>query len=739
MGFPFKTVTALDLFVDVVLPLPLSVLTYRLPVDLGNVQLGSLLLAPLKDNRFWPAVVLKKHHTKPACPAKMVWSKLSVDPIFDQKQLLFFQWMANYYLCPLGQVISLALPRTWRSLQNLTFTPVHSIYGTTLPALDEPCKALYHAILQRPLTHRALKKIIGKTTIFTPAICYLLTNNLIQPQPILMTAEQKQSAIMSAPSYLPLTKEQQQAFDEICHQFSQKDVVLCHGVVGSGKTALYIKLIYQALLQNKQVLLLLPDTGLVMHMVERIQSFLGAYLAAYHAKQSPKEQLLVWEKIYHGHAIVVIGTRSALFLPFRHLGYIIIDEEHDMAYKQQHKQPMYHARESSIILARYHHAKVLLASATPSIESYYNAQIKKFGLVLLSKRFVRSNYPLITFIDLNRQRQEKAIREQLSFPLLAALAKNILNQGQAIIFQNRRGYARYFLCQTCGWIPNCKSCSVSLTYHQKPNQLVCHYCNYAVSPYASCLHCGSSKLHNVGIGTEKLEETLQLIFPHQTIARIDLDNVKSKRTLQSILSKIASREINIIVGTQIIAKGLDFANIQVIGVIDIDNLLYFPDFRSHEKCFQIIAQLAGRAGRGDQQGHVLIQTRQPGNQLFKYLVNNDYLSMYNQELQERKAFNYPPYVRLIALTLRCKNGSLLHHKALEIKSLLEQHLAHNILGPQVPLVGKIKDIFLIHLLIKVPNSSRYLNQTKTFLQELCSKHTKPSAHTVQIVIDVDPL
>lgn len=728
----------MDLFVDVVLPLPLSVLTYRLPVYLRDVQPGDILLVPLRGNRFWPAVLLKKHHTKPLYSAKWVWGKLSVEPIVNYKQLCFFQWIAHYYLCTLGQVISLALPRAWRNLQNLTFTPTHSICGTALSTLDEPCKILYHALLQRPLTYGALKKIISKT-ISTPAICHLLSNHLIQPQPVLMDAEQKQVAVKPALSYLPLTEDQQQAFDEICSQFLDRNVVLCHGVVGSGKTALYIKLIYQALLRNKQALLLLPDTGLVIHTVERIKSFLGACLVAYHAKQSSKEQLLVWEKIYRGHTIVVVGTRSALFLPFQRLQYIIVDEEHDMAYKQQYKQPMYHARESSIMLARYHHAKVLLASATPSIESYYNAQIEKFGLVQLSKRFVRSDYPLLTFIDLNRQRREKAIKEQLSFPLLAALAKNILNQGQAIIFQNRRGYARYFLCQACGWIPHCKSCSVSLTYHQKPNQLICHYCDYAVSPYASCPHCGSPKLHNIGIGTEKLEETLQLIFPHQTTARIDLDNIKSKRALQAILAKIASQEIDIIVGTQIIAKGLDFANIQVIGVIDIDNLLYFPDFRSHEKCFQLIAQLAGRAGRGNQQGHVLIQTRQPGKKLFKYLVDNDYLSMYNQELQERETFNYPPYVRLITLTLRCKNESLLHQEALEIKSLLQQNLAHTILGPQVPLIGKIKDIFLVHLLIKVPNHIKHLNHTKAFLHELCGRYAKPSAHTVQMVIDVDPI
>lgn len=551
------------------------------------------------------------------------------------------------------------------------------------------------------------------------------------------------SSIFTAPlaPLATLTAFQNKALIAIQTQFAEKAVVLLYGAIGSGKTELYMHLITSALRQQKQVLLLVPEIGLVTHIVERIRPFLGNWLVAHHSKQSDKERLKTWSCLLHQTTLVVVGTRSALLLPFKALQLIIVDEENDPAYKQSDAMPTYHARDSSILLAQQHQANVLLGSGTPSIESYYNAQSGKYGLVTLGHRFGAASAPKLFFIDLNIEKKRKAMRENFSLTLLSQLQKNSIENGQAMIFQNRRGYARYFLCAACGWIPRCLTCAVNLTYHQEANQLRCHYCNYATPPSGSCHHCGSQQLHNIGFGTEKLEESLQLIFPEQKIGRMDLDSIKRKNSYQSILKEVASGSIDILVGTQMMAKGLDFANIRLIGILDIDGLLYFPDFRSNEKCFQLITQLAGRAGRRNQQGSVFIQTRQPHHPLFHYLSNGDYEGMYRAELAERKRFLYPPYVRLIKLSLSCVDASTLQLGTIALKKILEKKFEGMVLGPQQPLVGKVGNHFLLDLFLKIASTNLHaLQNTKETLRSACSYALgKGPYRKIKTVLDIDPI
>ncbi|WP_243575168.1 replication restart helicase PriA [Candidatus Cardinium sp. cByotN1] len=560
---------------------------------------------------------------------------------------------------------------------------------------------------------------------------------------IKVNPDQLPTSIFTAPlqPLAILTAFQKNALMAIQTKFTNKNVVLLHGAIGSGKTEVYMHLIALALQRQKQVLLLAPEIGLVTHIVERIKPLWGEWLVVHHSKQSHKERLKTWLRLLKEQALLVVGTRSALLLPFKGLELIIIDEEHDQAYKQADTMPTYHARESSILLAQKHQAKVLLGSGTPSLESYYNAQSGKYGLVTLDRRFGQANNPALFFIDLNIEKKRKAMRDNFSLTLLSKLKENNLAGGQAMIFQNRRGYAQYFLCATCGWIPRCLTCSVSLTYHQEANHLRCHYCDYTSPPLCSCHDCGSEQLHNIGFGTEKLEESLQLIFPDQQIARMDLDSTKGKNSYQSIVNQVTAGSIDILVGTQIMAKGLDFPNIRLIGILDIDNLLYFPDFRSNEKCFQLITQLAGRAGRRNQQGSVLIQTRQTHHPLFVYLANGDYEGMYKAELAERQRFFYPPYVRLIKLSLSCVNLSTLQSGAIRLKTLLVKQFQDMVLGPQEPLVGKIRNHFLLDLFLKIPTKSLSgLQRKKEWLKSACSYAlAKGPYRKIKILLDIDPI
>lgn len=651
-------------------------------------------------------------------------------------------------------LIALLSKRWVEVMAHTTIDPVddRNLYVTLSPTIHLDPLTIAKLAPRSPKQQALLAHFLPHTANLTP---YASKKALLGYSKSAFHALYKQGILIRAhPPQLPtpiftaplaplaiLTACQKKALIEIQTQFAKKTVVLLYGAIGSGKTELYMHLIASALCHQKQVLFLVPEIGLVMHIVERIRPFWGEWLVVHHSKQSHKERLKTWARLLHQTALLVVGTRSALLLPFKALELIIIDEEHDHAYKQIDAMPTYHARESSILLAQQHQANVLLGSGTPSIESYYNAQAGKYGLVRLNHRFGTASCPKLFFIDLNIEKKRKAMRENFSFTLLSKLQKNHMEGGQAMIFQNRRGYAPYFLCGACGWIPRCLTCSVSLTYHQASNHLRCHYCDYARPPLQACHHCGSEQLHHIGFGTEKLEESLQLIFPEQKIGRMDLDSTKGKNSYQSLLKRINAGSIDILVGTQMMTKGLDFANIRLIGIPDIDGLLCFPDFRSNEKCFQLITQLAGRAGRRNQQGSVYIQTRQTHHPLFAYLSNGDYEGMYRAELAERKRFVYPPYVRLIKLSLRCMDAATLASGAIRLKAILAKKFEGMVLGPQQPLVGKIRNHFLLDLFLKIASKNlNELHSTKETLRSACQYALgKGSYSKIKILFDIDPI
>ena len=725
-------------FADIALPLPIHVLTYRVPLaHQSRISIGSSVLVPLRTRKLVVGIVVQLHDQKPDYTTKELLGLVYEAPLVSLGQLQFLKWISEYYIAYLGEVLYTALPKEVQRTANIVFkrnpTPIE------LPT-DPDAQSICNLLSKGTQNTKSIKQYMGKKA--TDALLLsLLSKQWMQVSPKPLNKIAPSTTPCSPPSLPSLTQAQHHALVAIQSNFTQKEVVLLYGAIGSGKTMLYTQLIQEALTNNKQILLLLPEISLVTHIAERIKPLFGAWMVVYHSKQPPTKRLHIWSQLMQGHALLVVGTRSSLFLPFKQLHLIIVDEEHDTAYKQTDSPPTYHARDSSIVLAKQHQAKVLLGSATPAIETYYNAQTGKYGYVSLPTRFGNASSPDVSFIDLNAAQSSKAMRDAIALPLLEALKQNLQQGGQAMLFQNRRGYTRYFVCASCGWIPHCIACSVGLTYHQEPNRLICHYCGYSVAPFAACTTCGTNRLHAIGFGTERIEESVQFMFPNQRIGRMDLDSTKRKNAHQSLLQQVDSGSIAILVGTQMIAKGLDFANIRLIGVIDIDALLYFPDFRANERCFQLITQLAGRAGRRDEQGKVLIQTRQPHHPLFQHVSGNDYLGMYETELQERKKFAYPPYSKLIKITLYAPTETWVTAGALALKQALAIPFGNRVLGPQKPLVGKIRNLFLNAIYIKISTkTASKLQEEKKTIQNVCHRLLNNKTYRrIKIAFDVDPV
>lgn len=545
-----------------------------------------------------------------------------------------------------------------------------------------------------------------------------------------------------APEALPaLSPAQSTALDAIHRQFQEKEAVLLHGVTASGKTEIYSHLIQAALQSGGQVLYLLPEIALTTQLVKRLKKIFGAQLGVYHSRYSDNERVEVWNSVLQGECSLVLGTRSAVFLPFDQLSLIIVDEEHETSYKQWDTMPRYHARDAALVLAQYHHAKVLLGSATPAIESYYNAQQGKYGLVVLKERFGGTALPEIVLANVRIERERKTMREDFTKALLDALQQTLDRQEQAIIFQNRRGYAPYIACEHCAWVPMCIQCAVSLTYHQFSNRLSCHYCGHHTPLPPACQTCGSHALKNVGAGTEKLEETLQLFFPEKHIQRMDLDTTRGKYSYDKLIEALEQGKTDILVGTQMVTKGLDFGRVALVGVMDVDRLLYFPDFRAGERCFQLLTQVSGRAGRRAQQGLVIIQTNNPKHPVLQQIVQNDYEQMYRSELAERQQFLYPPYVRLVRIILKHTDRDLVQAAATALANDLKAQLGQNVLGPQTPLIGKVKNQYLMDVWVKIrKDTEERLTTTKEVLQQAGQRMLSDrSFKSVRLLFDVDPM
>ncbi|MFD2909366.1 primosomal protein N' [Flavobacterium ardleyense] len=540
-------------------------------------------------------------------------------------------------------------------------------------------------------------------------------------------------------SQFTLSEAQQNAFDSIKTNLEEFDVSLLHGVTASGKTEIYIKLLEEYIQAGKQVLFLLPEIALTTQLVQRLTAYFGNEVAVFHSKYTNNERIEVWNQVLENSpkAKVVIGVRSALFLPFSNLGCIIVDEEHEQTYKQTDPAPRYHARDAAIVLARQHKAKVLLGSATPSLETYYNVQSKKYGLTELNIRYGNVVLPEIELIDIKDKYFRKKMTGHFSDVLLEGITETIANGEQVILFQNRRGFSPYVECVTCGHVPHCPSCDVSLTYYKFKNQLRCHYCGYSIANPTHCHTCQSVDLTTKGFGTEQIEMELKAIYPDKNIGRMDQDTTRGKFGFEKIIDSFKNREIDVLVGTQMLAKGLDFDNVTMVGILNADNLLNQPNFRAYERAFQMIMQVSGRAGRSEKQGKVLIQTYNPYHNTIQQVLSNDYLGMYKEQIYERKNFKYPPFFRLIKLTLKHRDFDRLKEGSLWFYNVLVQSLPIPVLGPEEPAINRIRNEYIRTIMIKIPTTA-HLGNTKAIITKMRNSFEAiPQYRSIRVTINVD--
>lgn len=538
----------------------------------------------------------------------------------------------------------------------------------------------------------------------------------------------------------PLNPAQQQALDEINTLFIDKSTVLLHGVTGSGKTEIYIELIKQAIDQGKQVLYLLPEIALTAQIISRLKRRFGAAVGVYHSKFNQNERVELWQQVLNGTCRIMLGARSALFLPFQELGLVIVDEEHDYSYKQHEPNPRYHARDTAIYLAGLHHAKTILGTATPSVETYHSAKHGKFGLVELHQRYGDVPMPEIRIVDVKAEEVNKTMNGHFSLALTGEIKYTLDNKEQVILFQNRRGYAPYLMCEACGWNPQCIHCDVNMVYHKYANELRCHYCNYTTALYTACPACGSTRIIIKGFGTERIDDDLQYLFPEARTARLDLDAIKTKHGHEKLVRSFEEGAIDILTGTQMVTKGLDFDHVRLVGILSADQLLNFADFRAAERAFQMFTQVSGRAGRRNKRGLVMIQALRTDHPVLHYVVTNDFKGFFDNEIAERRQFGYPPFTRLIRLTFRHGQKETVHATADWFARGIKPVLGAHVLGPALPGIPRIRNKYLEEILIKFPNNRQAMDLVKqTLRQQLALQGAETVHKKVDILIDVDPL
>lgn len=542
-------------------------------------------------------------------------------------------------------------------------------------------------------------------------------------------------------SVINLSESQTSARNEIMVHFGQKAIVLLHGVTGSGKTEVYIDLIQAALDNGGQVLYLLPEIGLTAQIVRRLQRCFGTRLGVYHSKFSDNERVEVWNGVLSGRFSVVVGARSAVFLPFHQLGLVIVDEEHESSYKQYEPAPRYHARETALMLAQYHNARTLLGSATPAVETYHNCQAGKWGLVTLNQRFGTGGMPDFRLIDTKKARAEKAMQQDFTPDLLADIQLRIDRQQQVILFQNRRGYAPFISCAACAWIPKCPNCAVSLALHYRAGEIRCHYCGHHEPRPRQCPACGGIHVNPIGFGTEKIEEDLKTLLPTARVQRMDQDTTRGKNGHQNIIAEFEKGATNVLVGTQMVTKGLDFGNVSLVGILNADAIIHYPDFRAHERAFQLFTQVSGRAGRAATRGEVLIQTAKPDQLIFELVANNDYVGFYEKEIQERANYEYPPFVRVITLTIKHAEEATAAKAATQlVEELVTRLPRHSVLGPEQPYINRIRNLFLFEIHIKLTRHHESLRDAKLRIREaMTAVQTSDVGKGVRLVVDVDPV
>lgn len=754
-------------YVDVILPLPLDgTFTYSVPDGMeGKVVPGVRLLVPLGKSKKYIAMATRLHDDKPAFSCKPVEAVLDNTPSLLPQQMRLWQWIGYYYMAPLGDVYNAAMPGGLKSTEK--FKPKMELY-VELASTYRSEQALHVAL---NLVQRALKqaktlttflslshwdsldgdtpregiKKVTKEELMNESHCTAAVVKALIDRGILFTYELEIGRLnTNGESHLdlikPLSLAQQDAYNGILMQMMKKDVVLLHGVTSSGKTEIYIHLIRKAIEEHKQVLYLLPEIALTVQIMERLHRVFGDRLGIYHSKYSDAERVEIWQKQLSDHPYdVILGARSAVFLPFKNLGLVIIDEEHETSFKQQDPAPRYHARSAAIVLAKMYGAKTLLGTATPSMESYYNAQQGKYGLVELKTRYKGIQLPEIQVVDVKDLRRRKMMSGPFSPQLLAAVREALKNGQQAILFQNRRGFAPMVECNVCGWVPKCKNCDVSLTLHKSINLLTCHYCGYTYPVPTECPNCGSTEIMGRGFGTEKIEDQIEEIFPEAKIARMDLDTTRTRNAYERLIADFSEGRTNLLIGTQMVSKGLDFDKVSVVGILNADSMLNYPDFRAYEHAFMMMAQVSGRAGRKGKRGLVILQTKNPTLPVIGQVVHNDYAGLYQGILEERRTFHYPPFFHLINVYVKHKYDKVCEQAGYELSKTLRSWFGERVLGPDKPAVARVKTMNIRKIVIKLENGidQQKVREYLKFAQQQMGKDPRYGA--LQIYYDVDPL
>ena len=793
------------LYVDVLLPLPLEGLfTYAVPKEIeAQVRFGMRLVVPLGRSKTYVALAIKVHEEKPSFNVKSVLEVMDDEPVLTASQFKLWKWIADYYMSPLGDVYNAAMPLGLK--QRDGFKPKMETYITLTPTYRNE-QALHIALDQLARSPKQQKVFIDYLTLSHWDEAFTMENvefrmencdNLASPvnsakssasesnhnsplstlhstltevsrdelmnyshctstvmknlveRKMLMTYEKEVGRLNHAgephlDQVKTLNEAQQEAYNQILFSFLSKNVTLLHGVTSSGKTEIYIHLIKQALERHEQVLYLLPEIALTVQIRERLQKVFGSRLGIYHSKYSDAERVEIWKKQLSSNPYdVILGARSAVFLPFQKLGLIIIDEEHETSFKQQDPAPRYHARSVAIMMAakmgQGTDCKVLLGTATPSMESYYNAVNGKYGLVTLNSRYQDIQLPEIQIVDIKDLQRRKMMQGPFSPLLLGSIKKALAAGEQVILFQNRRGFAPMIECRQCGWVPHCTNCDVSLTYHKNIQQLTCHYCGFTYQVPSVCPCCGSTELKGRGYGTEKIEDQIMEIFPEARVARMDLDTTRTRSAYERIISDFSAGRTNLLIGTQMVSKGLDFDKVSVVGILNADTMLNYPDFRAYEHAFMMMAQVSGRAGRKGKQGLVLLQTKSPQLPVISQVVHNDYAGFFHDLLEERRQFHYPPFYHLIYIYLKHRQDATVNGAAIEMGNRLRQWFGERVLGPDKPSIAKVKQMNIRKIVLKLENGIDLKRVREYLLMAQRQMLQNTRYNSLQVYYDVDPL
>ena len=750
-------------YADLILPVPLQGLfTYAIPEGM-SVRVGMRVLVPFGRNKTYMAIVAKVHDVKPeGYQVKPIAQVMDGEPIVTERQLQLWQWISDYYLSPIGDVYKAALPSGLKAEEGYkpkteTYIRLTAQYCNVtalhiaLNVLGRAPKQLEAFTAYLELSHwdemeDGVKPVeVTREELLNASHASAETLKQLEKRQMLETYEVEVGRLNHSGDYRPeliqlLSEAQQTAYNAILMSMMKHRVTLLHGVTSSGKTEIYIHLIQRALERKEQVLFLMPEIALTVQMMQRLQRVFGNRLGIYHSKYSDAERVEIWQKQLSKNPYdVILGARSAVFLPFQRLGLVIVDEEHETSYKQQDPAPRYHARSAAIMLAQQQDAKVVLGTATPSMESYHNAKTGKYGLVELTERYKGIELPEIQVVDIADLQHRKMMAGPFS-PLLLTKVREALGRGeQAILFQNRRGFAPMIECRQCGWVPRCQHCDVSLTLHRQLNQLTCHYCGYTYRVPTECPCCGSTDLRTKGYGTEKIEEQVREVFPEARVARMDLDTTRTRNAYERIITDFSAGRTNILIGTQMISKGLDFDKVSVVGILNADTMLNYPDFRAYEHAFMMMAQVSGRAGRKGRRGLVILQTKQKDLPVIQQVVCNDYTSLYKSLAAERQAFHYPPYYHLVYVFMKHSHDDVVNTAGIEMGSRLRQWFGGRVLGPDKPSVAKVKSQNIRKLVLKLENGIDMKRVREYLLLAQSQMLADKRYASLQIYYDADPL